>query len=117
MQTYGMTLLVKDDAAAIETYKRHHRAAWPEVITRLREIGVREMRIYLAGRRLFMYMETVEGFDPGRDFPKLNIDPVYRRWDELMRTLQEPAPEAGPGDWWTPMAEVFDLSSQAGVSS
>ncbi len=117
MQTYGMTLLVKDDPAAIESYKRHHRNAWPEVIAHLHEIGVREMRIYLVGRRLFMYMETVQGFDPGQDFPKLNSDPVYRRWDELMRALQEPAPEAGPGDWWTPMEEVFNLNARAGMSS
>ena len=110
MQTYGMTLLVKDDPAAIERYRYHHRNAWPEVVARLREIGVREMRIYLAGRRLFMYMEAVDGFEPGRDFPKLNVDPVYRRWDELMRSLQEPAPEAGPDDWWTPIEEVFDLN-------
>ena len=26
---------------------------------------------------------------------------------QLMRTYQEPAPEAGPGDWWTYMEEVL----------
>jgi len=32
--------------------------------------------------------------------------------DELMRTLQERAPEAKPDDWWAPMEEVFDLNWQ-----
>jgi L-rhamnose mutarotase len=112
MQSYGMTLMLKDDEAIVERYKDFHRKAWPEVVARLREFGITEMRIYLLGRRMFMYMEAADGFDPGRDFPKLIEDPRYREWEELMRTLQQRAPEAKPGDWWAPMEEVFDLSGQ-----
>jgi L-rhamnose mutarotase len=112
MQTYGMTLLLRDGDEVVERYRHHHRHAWPEVLARLREVGITQMKIYLLDRRLFMYMEAVDGFDPERDFPKLADDPRYREWDELMRTLQEPAPEAKPGEWWAPMEEVFDLSLQ-----
>ena len=112
MQTYGMTLMLRDDDAIVELYREHHRNAWPEVIARLREIGVVEMRIYLRGRRLFMYMEAVDGFAPEREFPKLLEDSRYRVWDELMRSLQQPAPEAKAGEWWAAMEEVFDLSAQ-----
>ena len=112
LQTYGMTLMLKDDEEIIERYKEYHRTAWPEVVSRLRESGIREMRIYLLGRRMFMYMEAVDGFSPERDFPKLAQDPRYREWDALMRTLQERAPEAKLEDWWAPMEEVFDLSRQ-----
>jgi L-rhamnose mutarotase len=111
MQSYGMTLMLKDDKEIVERYKEYHRHPWPEVVERLREVGVVNMRIYLLGRRMFMYMETVDGFDPRSDFRKLNDIPRYREWDELMRTLQELAPEARPGDWWAPMEELFDLSS------
>jgi len=62
MQSYGLTLLLKGDADVIERYKGYHREAWPEVIARLKEIGISEMKIYLIGRRLFMYMEAVDGF-------------------------------------------------------
>jgi L-rhamnose mutarotase len=110
MQSYGMTLMLKDDEHIVERYKDYHRSAWQEVIARLREIGITEMRIYLLGRRMFMYMEAVDGFDPDRDFPKLNEVTRYREWDELMRTLQERAPEAKPGEWWASMEEVFDLN-------
>ena len=112
MQTYGMTLMLRDDAEIVESYRRYHRDAWPEVIDRLRGIGITEMKIYLLGRRLFMYMEAVDGFAPDRDFPKLAEDARYREWDELMSGLQEPAPEAKPGEWWAPMEEVFDLSGR-----
>ena len=112
MQSYGMTLMLKDDEQIVERYKEYHRKVWPEVVSRLRENGITEMRIYLLGRRMFMYMEAVDGFSPELDFPKLAQDPRYREWDELMRGLQQPAPEAGAGEWWAPMEEVFDLSRQ-----
>src|SRR5207249_55841 len=97
MQSYGLTLLLKDDADVIDRYKRYHREAWPEVIARLKEIGIIEMKIFLIGRRLFMYMEAVDGFDPDRDFPKLNELPRYREWDVLMSSMQERVPEGEKG--------------------
>jgi len=110
MQSYGLTLLLKDDADVIDRYKRYHREAWPEVIARLKEIGITEMKIFLIGRRLFMYMEAVDGFDPDRDFQKLNELPRYREWDVLMSSMQERVPEAREGEWWAAMEEVFDLN-------
>ena len=113
MQSYGLTLMLRDDREIIERYRDHHRNAWPEVLARLREAGVTQMKIYLVGRRMFMYMETLDGFDPERDFPKLAEDPRYQEWDELMRTLQERAPEAKAGEWCAQMEEVFDLRRQS----
>ena len=109
MQYYGMTLGLRDDEAGIARYRAEHASAWPQVIARLREVGVTEMRIFLLGTRLFMYCETVDGFDPATDFARCTDDPTYRRWDELMRTMQERVPEAGPGEWWAMMECVFDL--------
>ena len=110
MQTFGLTLMLKDDEEIIERYREYHRNAWPEVIARLREVGILQMRIYLLGRRMFMYMEANDGFEPSRDLPKLTEVPRYREWDELMRTLQQRVPEAKPGEWWAAMEEVFDLN-------
>jgi L-rhamnose mutarotase len=104
-----MTLALRDDPALVERYKEHHRRVWPDVVARLREIGVLEMQIFLLGRRLFLWMETVNGFDPERDFARLGEDERYREWDALMRTMQEPVPEARPAEWWAPMELVFDL--------
>lgn len=112
MQSYGMTLLIRDEPGAVERYREYHRQVWPEVAARLREIGVESMKIYLIGRRLFMYMEAVDGFDPEREFPRLADDPRYREWEELMAGLQEPAPEAAGGDGWAVMDVVFDLGRQ-----
>ena len=110
MQTYGMALDLRDDPALIARYKKEHANAWPEVLARLREIGVSEMRIFLLGRRMFMYCETRDGFDPAKDFARANDDPTYQKWDELMRTMQERVREAKPKEWWAEMELVFDLS-------
>lgn len=110
MQRYGMTLQLVDDPAQVERYRDHHRRVWPEVTARLREVGIREMRIYLLGRRLFMYLEAVDGFEPERDFARINEDPKSAEWDLLMRTMQAPVPEAREGEWWARMEPMFDLS-------
>jgi len=72
-------------------------------------VGIESMMIFLRGRRLFMYFEAPDGFDPDRDFAQLLDDPTYVEWDRQMRELQEPAPEARPGEWWARMDMVFDL--------
>ena len=110
MKPYGLTLCLQDDPKKIEDYVAYHRAVWPEVLARLRDVGVHEMRIFLRERRMFMYIETDDDFEPRRDFVRINEDPKSREWNELMATLQERAPEATPDEWWAPMELVFDMS-------
>ena len=110
MQVYGMALDLRDDPRLIARYKKEHAQAWPEVLARLREVGITEMKIFLVGRRLFMYCETKDGFDPAKDFARCNDDPTYRKWDQLMRTMQERVDDAKPGEWWAMMELVFDLN-------
>lgn len=104
---------LKDDAAAIETYKEHHRRVWPEVLASLRRAGVHDMDIYLLGRRLVMVVETEE-----QDFRQcfaahLNptSHPRVTEWEALMRSLQEAPPGASPGEWWARMEPVFSLEA------
>ncbi|MCL4545343.1 MAG: L-rhamnose mutarotase [Chloroflexi bacterium] len=109
MKTYGLTLQLRDDPELIAKYREHHQQVWPAVTARIREAGIHVMRIYLIGRRLFMYIEVDDGFDPATRFNWINEAPQSLEWDVLMRTMQEPAPEARPGGWWALMDQVFDL--------
>ena len=34
-------------------------------------------------------------------------DEETQRWWQLTDPCQQPVPEAGSGDWWTPMEQVF----------
>ncbi len=109
MKSFAMALNLEDDPQKIQTYKEYHRAVWPEVLQGLRDIGISKMKIFLLGRRMFMYFEAGDDFDPKRDFQHYQATERAREWETLMRGLQERVDEAEPGDWWAPMEEVFDL--------
>ena len=110
MKVYGMTLNLKDDRSIIEQYKEYHRNPWPEPLQGLAGVGVVDMKIFLLGRRMFMYLATEDAFDMEADFARyVEENPKAAEWDALMRTFQEPVPEAGEGEWWAPMEQVFDL--------
>lgn len=110
MPTFAQALDLKDDPRLIAEYVEHHRQVWPEVEAALRAIGIRGMRIYLAGNRLFMVFDAAEGFDPARDFQRFAATPRGREWDDLMRTYQQRLPGARAGEWWTPMELVYELA-------
>ena len=113
MQTFGLTLCLQADPTKIAEYRRYHAAVWPEVSARLRVCGIQQMEIFLRERRMFMHIVTDDKFDPKTDFARINEDPVSAKWNELMATLQERAPEASPDEWWAPMEKVFDLQQSS----
>ena len=108
-----MTVNLRDDPELIARYEAYHAQTWPEVQVALRTVGVLDMKIWRLGRRLFMYMDTVEGFDPAVDFPRyLRLHPRCQEWEDLMGTMQEPVAEAAPGEKWAAMRQVFQLEVQ-----
>ena len=112
MKAFGMALNLKDDPQTIKKYKEYHRNVWPEVEEALKAVGITSMKIFLIGRKLFMYMETVDDFEADRDFPQyLERHPKCQEWDALMCTYQEKIPEAKEHEWWAMMEQVYELKS------
>jgi L-rhamnose mutarotase len=110
---YVLTVNLKDDAAAIETYRDYHRRVWPEVLQSLRNVGVERMDIYLLGRRVVMIVEFTDGLDFRRAFAAhMSSNPRVVEWERLMKSLQEPSPDAAAGEWWAVMEPVFRLEDQ-----
>jgi L-rhamnose mutarotase len=108
---------LKDDPETVETYKEYHRRVWPEVLESLRRAGIREMEIYLLGRRLVMLVET-DGVDPRRCFAVHEAShPRVAEWEALMKSLQQPAPGRSPGEWWVQMEPVFRLDVAQGTAA
>jgi L-rhamnose mutarotase len=116
MRVFAQAIDLVDDPTRIDEYLRHHRAVWPEVTEGLRRIGIRGMRIWRGGTRLFMVIETDDDFDPAR-YQEYARDPRTQEWDALMRTFQKPAPSARAGEWWTQLDEIFDLAATSGSTS
>lgn len=108
---------LKGEQAAIQLYRQHHQKVWPEVVASLRHAGIRQMDIYLLGRRLVMILET-----DGQDFrhcfaAHVASSPRVAEWETLMRSMQAAPPGAAPGDWWTPMEHVFSLEQAEDTQS
>ena len=110
MQYFGLTLELKDDPEVIAQYKEYHANPWPEPLEGAKEVGVIDMKIFLLGTRMFMFMTAVDDFEPERDFTRyMEQNTKAREWDNLMRTLQKRVPEAKDGEWWATMELVFDM--------
>jgi len=109
MKVYGRMIDLRDDQEKVEAYVRYHAEVWPEVLEGLRQDGVTDMKIFLRGRRMFMYMTATDDYVPGRRAADAAPHPRVLEWDRLMRTLQQPSPEAAADEWWADMVLVFDL--------
>jgi L-rhamnose mutarotase len=108
-----LTINLKDDPSVIEAYRRYHRSVWPEVLQSLREVGVERMDIHLLGRRLVMVVEMSDGLDFRAALSSHTAaSPRVAEWERLMKSFQEPSPDAPAGEWWAVMEPVFRLEDQ-----
>jgi len=109
MQRYGSVIGVH--SGKIEEYKKLHAAAWPAVLRKIHECNLRNFSIYLRtlenGRSfLFSYYEYA-GSDYAADMAKIAADPITCQWWSFCEPCQKPLPDRQPGEWWSPMQEVF----------
>lgn len=103
---------LRDDPALIAEYESWHRPEriWPEIPASIRAAGVREMRIFRAGNRLFMLMEVEPDFSAARKAQADAANPRVQAWEAMMERLQQRLPFARPGDKWVPMQQIFSLA-------
>jgi L-rhamnose mutarotase len=107
---------LKDDGV-VETYRDYHERVWPEVLDSLKTSGVIGMEIYLLGRRLVMIAELEDGSDLRSAFAtRMASHPRVAEWERLMMSLQQPAPGAREGEWWTAMERVFEYRGSAATA-
>ena len=109
MKHYAYTLDLRDDPQLVAQYKEYHRQVWPEILARLRQVGITQMKIFLQGTRMFMYVEATDTFNPDRDLARYADHPRAQEWEKLMHTFQQQIPGSGEGVWWVPMEQVFEL--------
>jgi L-rhamnose mutarotase len=91
---------------AIEDYDREHAHVWPELLAKLKEVGISDYSIFRRGQDLFLTMRC-DDFD--RAWDQLGRDPVNQRWQQLMSRLFEPVDGLEDGERFAMMREVFFL--------
>jgi L-rhamnose mutarotase len=114
MTRHVLLVNLRDDPVAIAAYREHHERVWPEVVESLRHAGVERMEIHLLGRTAVMIVEVADGLDVRRVFRTHQASSArVAEWEQLMKSLQEPSPDARPGEWWARMEPVFLLPASA----
>ncbi len=105
------TLLLEDDPHLIEAYKKVHApgAAWPEITSGMREVGILDMEIYITGNRLFMIMDTVPGFDHDSAMAELAKKPRQSEWEAYVSKFQQTSSEASADEKWQLMERIYKL--------
>ena len=104
MKRYGWTIGLKPEA--VERYKAHHAAVWPEVLGMIRKCNIRNYSIYLKDNVMFGYYEY-HGADHAADMAKMAADAKTQEWWAIMGPMQQPIETRQPGEWWAEMEEVF----------
>jgi L-rhamnose mutarotase len=104
MPRYAFKLRIK--AEAVEEYDREHRRVWPELLAKLKAVGISDYSIFRRGQELVLSM-SVDDFE--RAWDELDRDPVNQRWQERMARLFEPVPDQQDGERFAMMREVFRL--------
>lgn len=104
MPRYAFKLRIRADK--IEEYERAHEAVWPELLAKLKAVGISDYSIFRRGQDLVLVMR-VEDFEKAWD--ELDRDPVNRRWQEFMARLFEPVPDKQASERFAMMEEVFHL--------
>jgi L-rhamnose mutarotase len=104
MPRYAFKLRIKPGAA--DEYEREHARVWPELLAKLKEVGISDYSIFRRDQDLFFYLRA-EDFE--RTWDELDRDPVNQRWQGIMSRLFEPVPDKKNGERFAMMKEVFYL--------
>ena len=104
MSRYAFKLRIKPDA--IEEYEREHQRVWPELLAKLKEVGISDYSIFRRGQELVLCLR-VDDFE--KAWQELDRNPVNQRWQAFMGRLFEPVPDKEPGERFAMMQEVFYL--------
>ena len=105
---------LKDDPKLIEEYKRLHAgdADWPEITEGMKQVGIIDMEIYIAGTNLFMIMDTKANFDHEKAMVQLAKLPKQAEWETLVSKYQETNHIASAGEKWRIVERIFKMDKK-----
>jgi len=107
MKRFCLALDLKDDPSLIDEYEEYHQTVWPEILKSIRDSGILQMEIYRINNRLFMIMETNDGFTFERKAKMDESNMKVQEWEQLMWKYQQAIPGSKPGEKWRLMERIF----------
>ena len=88
----------------VDAYEEAHRHVWPELLAKLKEVGISDYSIFRREQDLFLVMQVTD-FDAA--WGQLASDPVNLRWQAEMERFFAPVPGLQAGERFAMMKEVF----------
>ncbi|WP_263377624.1 L-rhamnose mutarotase [Granulicella paludicola] len=104
MQRYAQIIRLRAEDEA--EYIRYHAEVWPTVLKRIEDCNIRNYSIFLRDHVLFAYFEY-HGTDYEADMKLMAADAETQRWWKIMDPMQQPMENAGAGEKWSALKEVF----------
>jgi L-rhamnose mutarotase len=104
MPRYAFRLRIKPGKEA--EYDESHRQVWPELLAKLKEVGISHYSIFRREQDLILAME-VENFDAAWD--ALAKDETNLKWQQKMAPIFDTVPGIKPAERFAMMEEVFYL--------
>lgn len=89
-----------------EEYDAAHKNVWPDLLAKLKEVGISKYSIFRRQQDLFLVMQA-DDFDAA--WRALDQDSTNLEWQEKMAPLFEPMQGLKPGEKFAIMKEVFYL--------
>lgn len=104
-------LSLKADDELRAKYIEAHRPenTWPEINQGMKEVGILDMEIYIAGNQLFMIMDTVPDFDPETSMAELAKKPRQAEWEAHMAKFQNSSADASADEKWQLVDRIYKL--------
>lgn len=108
---YCKTLKLRNDNELIKAYRKAHSKgqAWPEITQGMREVGIIDMEIYIAGTRLFMIMDTLPGFNHDEAMKELALKPRQSEWEAYVSEFQKTSSESTADEKWQLIERIYKM--------
>ena len=108
---YCKALKLENDPGLIAEYKEVHAmgAGWPEITQGMKDVGIIDMEIYIAGTQLFMIMDTISDFDHDRAMAKLATLPRQSEWEAYVSRFQKTSADASADEKWQLLERIYEM--------
>ena len=103
-ERYAMAVRLKDEKR--EYYIENHANVWPEILSELKKIKVKNYSIYLKEDFMFGYLEY-DGVNFDQDMAAMQKIPIVEKWTNLMIDCFNPFPNNEDNNSWVMMDQIF----------
>ena len=104
IERYAMAVRLKDEKK--DFYLKNHQNVWPEVLSELKKIKIKNYSIFLKEDFMFGYLEY-EGNNFDDDMVEMQKIPIVGKWTKLMIECFNPFPNNEENNSWVMMDEIF----------